>query len=142
MAATTNTLKKRIIQSKSFQEYVEQNRQSFEKRSICEYLKDLCRERSLVPEQVIRAAQIDRTYGHQLFNGTRKPSRDKLLQLSFGFSLSLEETQTLLQLAGKSPLYARIKRDAACIFVISHKKSILELQYLLSQLQLPLLGEA
>lgn len=43
---------------------------------------------------------------------------------------------------GKSSLYVRIKRDAACIFALSHKKSILELQYLLSQLQLPLLGEA
>lgn len=32
MAATTDTLKKRIIQSKSFQEYVEQNGKSFEKR--------------------------------------------------------------------------------------------------------------
>lgn len=142
MAATTNTLKNKIIQSKSFQEYVKQNRQSFEKRNVAEYLRDLCRERNMVPEQVIRKAQIDRTYGHQLFNGTRKPSRDKLLLLSFGFSLSLEETQTLLQLAGKSPLYVRIKRDAACIFAISHRKSILELQYLLSQLKLPLLGEA
>ena len=31
----------------------------------------------LVPERVIRAASIDRTYGHQIFNGTRRPSRDK-----------------------------------------------------------------
>ena len=94
-----------------------------------------------MPEQVIKKSQIDRTYGHQIFNGTRIPSRDKLIQLAFGFGLSLDETQTLLKKAGKSTLYAKVKRDAACIYGLSHDMNMMEVQDLMASLELPLLGE-
>lgn len=142
MAVTTNTLLRRIVKGRDFQEILEADSQAFEERSVSEYLRSLCEERGLVSEQVIKKAQIDRTYGHQIFNGTRIPSRDKLIQLAFGFELTLDETQKLLKIAGKSMLYAKIKRDAVCIFGISHKRSIMEVQYLLTSLGLPLLGEA
>lgn len=122
MAVSTGTLLRRIVRGRDFNEVLNSDSQVFEERSVSEYLKSLCKERGLVPEQVIKKAQIDRTYGHQIFNGTRIPSRDKLIQLAFGFELSLDETQKLLKIAGKSMLYAKVKRDAACIFGISHKK--------------------
>ena len=50
-----------------------------------EYLRQLCRDRGEIAERVIKRAGIDRTYGHQLFSGRRKPSRDKVIQLAFGF---------------------------------------------------------
>lgn len=140
MAVTTNTLLRRIEKGRDFQEILNSDSQAFEEDPVSEYLKKLCEERGLVPEKVIKKAQIDRTYGHQIFNGTRLASRDKLIQLAFGFELSLDETQKLLKIAGKSMLYARIKRDAACIFGISHKLSIMEVQYLLTSLGLPILG--
>ena len=142
MAVTTNTLLRRIVKGRDFQEILKADSQAFEERSVSEYLRSLCEERGLVSEQVIKKAQIDRTYGHQIFNGTRIPSRDKLIQLAFGFELTLDEAQKLLKIAGKSMLYAKIKRDAVCIFGISHKRSIMEVQYLLTSLGLPLLGEA
>ena len=142
MADTTNALLKRIVGSKDFREVLEENGDAFEERSISEYLRKLCEERGMVSEQVIKKAQIDRTYGHQIFNGTRLPSRDKLLMLSFGFELSLDETQELLKTAGKSILYPKVKRDAAIIYGISHKMNIMDVQYLLTSVHLPLLGEA
>lgn len=142
MAVSTGTLLRRIVRGRDFNEVLNSDSQVFEERSVSEYLKSLCKERGLVPEQVIKKAQIDRTYGHQIFNGTRIPSRDKLIQLAFGFELSLDETQKLLKIAGKSMLYAKVKRDAACIFGISHKKSIMDVQDLLHSLNLPILGEA
>ena len=108
---------------------------------VSEYLRRLCEERDIVPEQVIKKAQIDRTYGHQIFNGTRVPSRDKLIQIAFGFGLTFEETQNLLKSAGKSVLYPKFKRDAAIIFGISHQMDIMEMQYLLTSIEIPLLGE-
>lgn len=107
---------------------------------LTKYLQELCEERDVVPEQVIKKAQIDRTYGHQIFNGTRNPSRDKLIQLAVGFGLSLDETQMLLKKAGKSVLYSKIKRDAACIYGISHGMNMMELQELLLSVDVPLLG--
>ena len=141
MADTTNALLKRIVGSKDFREVLKENEGAFEELSVSEYLRGLCEERRIVPEQVIKKAQIDRTYGHQIFNGTRIPSRDKLIQLAFGFGLSLDETQKLLKSAGKSVLYPKFKRDAAIIYGISHHMDMMEMQYLLTSIEVPLLGE-
>lgn len=105
-----------------------------------EYIKELCYMTKQVPERVIKNASIERTYGHQLFNGTRKPSRDKVIQLAFGFELDVEETQNLLRIAQKSLLYPRIKRDAAILYCISNHIDIVGLQNLLYNLELTLLG--
>ena len=140
MAVTTKTLLRRLVHGRDFEKILREEGDSFEESSISEYLGRLCRERNLVPEQVIKKAQIDRTYGHQIFNGTRQPSRDKLIQLAFGFEFSLDETQTLLKKAGKSMLYPKIKRDAACIYGISHQMSVMDVQEFLLNMDVPLLG--
>lgn len=142
MSRKTDALLKNILSAKDFNEVLSANSEAFVEKSISEYLQDLCRKRGMIPEQVIKKSQIDRTYGHQIFNGTRLPSRDKLLLLSFGFELSLDETQELLKTAGKSILYPKVKRDAAIIYAISHKMNIMDVQYLLTSVHLPLLGEA
>lgn len=141
MAVTTNTLLNRIINGRDLSKVIERNEEAFEELPASEHLKRLCKERNMIPEQVIKRAQIDRSYGHQIFNGTRIPSRDKLIQLAFGFELSLDETQKLLKTTGKSMLYAKIKRDAACIYGISHKLGVMEVQELLASMDIPLLGE-
>lgn len=141
MAETTNSLLKNIVNGKDFPKILETNKDAFEELAVSEYLRRLCEERDIVPEQVIKKAQIDRTYGHQIFNGTQVPSRDKLIQIAFGFGLTLEETQNLLKSAGKSVLYPKFKRDAAIIFGISHHMDIMEMQYLLTSIEIPLLGE-
>ena len=95
--------------------------------ALTEYLRQLCEARGLVPERVIRAASIDRTYGHQIFNGTRRPSRDKVLQLAFGLGAEVEETQRLLRLADRSPLYPKLRRDAIVLHGILHGFSLNEI---------------
>ncbi|MDD6207137.1 MAG: helix-turn-helix transcriptional regulator [Clostridiales bacterium] len=141
MPVTTNTLLQEIVSGKDFQKVLEREEDAFEDQTLSQYLKRLCSDRGLVSEQVIKKAQIDRTYGHQIFNGTRTPSRDKLLQLTFGFGLSLDETQILLKKAGKSMLYPKFKRDASCIFAITHNWNIMDLQELLLSMDLPMLGK-
>ena len=141
MASTTTTLLKKLVNGKSLQGVLDSEAESFAETPLSEYLRRLCEERDVVPEQIIKKAQIDRTYGHQLFNGTRNPSRDKLIQLAVGFELSLEETQTLLKKAGKSMLYPKIKRDAVCIYGISHGMNVMELQELLLSVDVPLLDK-
>ena len=141
MSNTTIALLNKIINSKDFLKLLDENKDSFKDLPVSEYLRKLCEERGIVAEQVIKKAQIDRTYGHQIFNGTRMPSRDKLLQLAFGFGLSLEETQKLLKSSGKSELYPKFKWDAAVIDGLSHHMDIMEIQYLLTTLEIPLLGD-
>jgi len=136
----TSTLLRKLGNAPDFHEFVEAHEDAIQEVSFSDYLGELCRQRGLIPERVIRTAQIDRTYGHQLFNGTRKPSRDKAIQLAFGFGMGVEEAQSLLRAASKSQLYPRIMRDAAVLFCLSRNINIFEAQSLLESLGLTLLG--
>ncbi len=104
------------------------------------YLSELCRAMDQVPERVIKRSSIERTYGHQLFNGLRRPSRDKVIQLAFGLGLDIKDTQKLLDMAQKNRLYPRIKRDAAVLYCLDRHMDIIETQSMLHELGLTLLG--
>lgn len=137
----TSELLAELKEDGAFEQYVKRNEEEFEEQEFCEYLRKLCTSLGKVPEQVIKNSQIDRTYGHQLFSGRRKPSRDKVLLLSFGMELTFEETQELLRASGKNTLYPKIKRDAAIIYGKNKGLTVLEMQELLFSLDLPILGE-
>lgn len=138
----TSALFRRLFNTTDLEKFIERNAGEMEVPSFHAYITNLCKTTEQVPEQIIKKAGIERTYGHQLFNGTRKPSRDKVIQLAFGFKLDLDDTQKLLQIAQKNPLYPKIKRDAAILFCITHHKDLLETQSVLDSLGLTLLGES
>jgi hypothetical protein len=104
------------------------------------YLSHLCKSLGQIPEQIIKSSGIERTYGHQLFNGTRNPSRDKVIQLAIGLGLNVEETQRLLIIAQRSSLYPKFKRDAIILHCIKNKRNIFETQSVLQDLGLTLLS--
>ena len=138
---STDSLMKRLFRTKNIASFMQNNERHLEQPDFCAMLKTICGERELVPERVILRAQIDRTYGHQLFSGIRKPSRDKVIQLAIGIGLNVEETQRLLQAAGKSPLYPRLKRDAVLLFCLKNGYDMMKTQETLSGQGLLLLGE-
>lgn len=137
----TSALFAELKENGTFVKFLQGNKDCFIKQNFSEYLNMLCKEKSLSVVQIIKNAQIDRVYGQQLFSGTRKPSREKVLQLAFGFELSLEEAQKMLQMADKSRLYPKIKRDAAVIYGLNNRLQMWEMQELLFSVGLPVLGE-
>lgn len=137
----TTKLLNELKNAKSFVGFTEKNADVFSDGSISDYLQKLCFERNVELAQVIRRSGIDRTYGYQLFNGRRTPSRDKLIQLGFGFPLALSELQMLLRMAGKSQLYPRIRRDAAIIYGLNNNYTVTQMQELLEEQDLPLLDK-
>ena len=92
----TSTFMRQLFQTSNLPAFFRQNQQTMEVPALTEHLRQLCADRGLVPERVIRAASIDRTYGHQIFNGTRRPSRDKVLQLAFGQGVGVERCRGAL----------------------------------------------
>lgn len=136
----TSTLFLELEKNGSFIKFADKNEENFVHSDFSEYINQLSREKEIAPVQIIKNAQIDRVYGHQLFSGTRKPSRDKVLQLAFGLGLSLEETQKLLRMADKGSLYPKIKRDAAIVYGLNHQMQMSEMQELLFSLDLPIIG--
>ena len=138
----TSTLMKRLFRTRHLDAFFSRNEQSLQALDFCELVRELCKERGLVPEQAILRSEIDRTYGHQLFSGVRRPSRDKVLQLALGIGLSIEETQKLLRAAGKSELYPRLKREAVILYCLREKMTVLETQEMLTHYGFTLLGDA
>jgi len=138
--ARTSSFFRRLLKTPDFEAFVHENGDFMRETPFSEYLSELCAKNNFIPEHVIKAAQIDRTYGHQLFNGIRKPSRDKVIQLAFGFGMSVDEAQRLLCAAGKNPLYPKLTRDAAIIYCLSRGNDIFDAQSLLESLGLTILG--
>ena len=103
-------------------------------------IRELCKQRNEPAERVILRAGIERSFGHALFRGDRKPSRDTVLQLAFGFGADVELTQTLLKRAQHSTLHPRVRRDVVISYALMHGKSFEAAQCSLSDYGLPLLG--
>ncbi len=139
-SVTTSSLYRRIMRTNHLDNFLERNKGNLKEEDFCRQLNRLCAERDMVPEQVILRSQIERSYGHQLFNGTRRPSRDKVIQLAFGLGLNVEEAQDLMQAAGKNALNPRSRRDVAIIFCLKKHMSVMETQEILESHGIPLLG--
>lgn len=93
-------------------------------RSLADYLQELLDAHHLERAQVVHDAQLNDTYGYQIFMGQRNPSRDKVLQLAFAMGLPLTETNRLCQAAGVNPLYVKNRRDAIIIFALDHSYTL------------------
>ena len=137
---TTEELLKLLFKEPRLEQFLSGRNADFFMPSFNEYISTLCKKRGEVPERIILRANIERSYGHQLFSGRRNPSRDVVIQLAFGFESDVEQTQTLLKIAQKSLLYPRIKRDSAIIYCLHNRISLEETQIILYDLELPILG--
>lgn len=82
----------------------------------------------------IASAYISKSYGYQVLRGERMPGRDILLRTALVLQLSLQETQRLLALGDCGALYPKVRRDAAVIFALNHKMTLLEAEELLVSL--------
>ena len=136
----TSTLLRRLFKTPDFGAFFAENKDSLHIPTFVEQLGRLCEEKGIVREHVIRSAGIERSFGHQLFRGARQPSRDNVIRLAFGFSLTVDETQELLRIARKSALYPKIKRDAIILHGLSHGKTMINVQSIISENGLTLLG--
>lgn len=75
---------------------------------------------------VIRILNVDRTYGYQLLNGTRTPTRNCLIQIALILKLDVDQMNYLLQLGGKSQLYVRNLVDAKVFYAVKHHMEYLD----------------
>ncbi|HBR02747.1 MAG TPA: hypothetical protein DD738_09055 [Ruminiclostridium sp.] len=136
----TSTLFRLLFKAPNLEQFMEKSAEEMKLQSFCEYITRLCKEQDEVPEHIIRRANIERSFGHQIFRGARNPSRDTVLQLAFGFNADVDTTQELLKCARMSALYPRIKRDAAIIYCLHNRFTVMEAQRVLHEMELPLIG--
>lgn len=65
-------------------------------------------------------------YVYKIFSGERNPSRDIMIAMAFGMTLTLEETQLLLRISKFAVLDSRDKRDSVIIYGLTHGMSVYE----------------
>ena len=96
----TEELLDELLSTSDLEEYLERNEPG--RRTLSEYLNQLLAEKGLERSRVVRMANLNDTFGYQIFQGTRNPSRDKVLQIAFAMALTLRETNRALTAAGVS----------------------------------------
>lgn len=109
-------------------------RADFSLPELADYLQELVLRHNVLVKDVIRRCNLERSYGYQLFNGTRRPTRDTLMVLALELGLSGEDARRLFEIAGRAPLYARCRRDAAVLYGLSHNLSPADVHELLLEL--------
>lgn len=86
---------------------------------------------------VIRRANISRSYGYQIMEGRRLGKRDYYLAIALALSLDLSAAQRMLAVTRCGSLHPLIKRDAAIIFAINHGYSLEKTYDFMCELGLP-----
>lgn len=131
---STDELQKVLENSKDLEKYLDDNFDDITNTTLSEYLENILEEKGLTKSEVIEKSNIQKNYAYQIFDGSKNPSRDKVLALAFSMSLDANETNRLLKLSNNSILYPRIKRDSIICFAINQSKSLMDTNILLDEM--------
>lgn len=125
----TDELLNELLDAPNIDVYIKEH--DFAASSLSDYLKQLLQEnkqllqeKGLERSRVVRMADLNETFGYQIFTGARHPSRNKVLQIAFAMALTLKETNRALTAAGVSVLNCKDRRDAIVIFCIDRGCSL------------------
>jgi hypothetical protein len=137
----TEELLAELKEIEKIETYLQENRLEMSDLPFHEWLSGALREKELEKSAVIAASGLNITYAYQIFSGKRKPSRDKVIALGFGFGFSLAEMQQMLKHSENAGLHPRDKRDSVMIFCINKGYGLMDLNEILYELKLPLLEQ-
>lgn len=130
-----------IDNTSTLNNYIKKTEADFKNLDLPSYFKNILKEKNIKKSKLIENSNLDRTYGYQILNGSKNPSRDKILQLCIGAKLNIQEIQRALTLGNVGQLYPKDSRDASIIFAINKGLNIIAINQLLSELGFAPLGE-
>ncbi|MFY9214672.1 MAG: hypothetical protein ACOXZT_08740 [Tissierellaceae bacterium] len=145
MKDKTGELLKRLmtIRKKSdLKKYIESDALEESYKQVHEYLLKVCRDKGFDKSDIITNADIYRTYGYQILDGSKKPSRDKLLQICVGNKFTQEETNRALTIANWGILYPKDPRDSIIIYSLNNGLSLMDTNIVLHESGFKALGES
>lgn len=74
--------------------------------------------------QVVRMANLNETFGYQIFTARATPAATRCSRSPLPWALTLRETNRALEAAGVSSLYSKDRRDAIIIFCLDRGCSL------------------
>lgn len=126
MENTTVELTNEILNADTMDAWDEEKSGDIIELSLSEYLSQMLEQYGLNKKEAISRAEIDMTYGYQIFQGKKHPGRNVLLQLAFGMSLTVDETKRLLYYGNAGTLYPRVKRDAYLMYALHNRFTVMQ----------------
>ena len=110
--------------------------------SFVDYIEALIKEHGVSKVWLLDGICVERSYGYQIMNGRRMPTRIILLRIAILLHLDLKETQRLLSVGRKEALYPKNRFDAILIFAIGHDYDLHQTEELLVSMgEKPLFGD-
>ena len=104
---------------------------------VGEQIQTLLDVKKLSLEQLSGASGVDEKVLRKLLDSKTIIRRDVLIAVCIALTLDVEETQRLLTAANLPALYAKNRRDAACIFALMKNLCVEELNEILAGLDEP-----
>lgn len=95
------------------------------------YLEACLEKKGLKKNEAIAKTNMQKNYAYQICNGTKKGSKDKIIQLALAMQLDLHDTNNLLSLSDNGLLYAKVKKDAILIYALQHHYNLFKTNELL-----------
>lgn len=95
------------------------------------YLEACLEKKDLKKSKVIEKTNLQKNYAYQICNGTKKGSKEKIIQLALAMRLNLHDTNNLLSLSNNGLLYAKVKKDAILIYALQHHYNLFKTNELL-----------
>ena len=80
-------------------------------------------ERNIKRADLIMHLNFDRTYGYQILNGTRIPTKRQIILIGLYLGVTVEQMQLLLRICGRESLYVRNIEDAKVMYALEHNYS-------------------
>lgn len=114
----THQIEKMLCEMETFDEELISENACPELRALIEKLLE---SSGVSRSELIRRLNMDTSYGYQLLNGTRIPTRERLLRIGLLLGAEVEQLQRLLRAADKKSLYVRDITDAKVFYAIKKK---------------------
>ncbi len=93
---------------------------SFDERDLSAWARDCLAASGMPRNDAIHRSRLNQTFAYQILAGTRRASRDKLLQLAFGMQLGIRDTSELLERGGACRLRPDCRRDLIVAYALHH----------------------
>lgn len=127
MTKNTDDLMKILKNTSDINGYIKENTEDMTDGNFSQYIANLLVETDLTVAKVARRGQLSDSYLYKI-NEDKKTniSRDKVIQICFGFGLDAEGSRKLLRAARVGELYPRIRRDSIILFCLENHIDVIE----------------
>jgi DNA-binding phage protein len=120
-----------IKTDEELESFFEENPITASSISLHDYLNEIITIKNLSKSHIISNSGLNRIYAYQILQGSKQPTRDKVIALCMGIKMDLSQIQRALTIAGLGILYPKNKRDAIIMFAVNKGIGIMDTNELL-----------